>query len=216
MSPADAHPHPLAHGSLHPSGRVLEGGGRATGGLPDPHGRGVDGSMGLLRPHHGQVAQLVEQGIENPRVGGSIPSLATTFPCGLPATGTATPALLAGLLLTASGSLAGCGASCGPLAPRCERVCCEVADALEPCIGPRLTWADVGARDRVDFIRRCRNDWDRARGELNPYEVQGANEVCERTRDAVAQVLEEGTEAACAELVPLYAVPEDDADTDAP
>ncbi len=26
----------------------------------------------------GQVAQLVEQGIENPRVGGSIPSLATT------------------------------------------------------------------------------------------------------------------------------------------
>ncbi len=26
-----------------------------------------------------QVAQLVEQGIENPRVGGSIPSLGTTF-----------------------------------------------------------------------------------------------------------------------------------------
>jgi hypothetical protein len=29
----------------------------------------------------GRVAQLVEQGIENPRVGGSIPSPATTFPC---------------------------------------------------------------------------------------------------------------------------------------
>jgi hypothetical protein len=29
----------------------------------------------------GQVAQLVEQGIENPRVGGSIPSLATIKPC---------------------------------------------------------------------------------------------------------------------------------------
>ena len=27
----------------------------------------------------GQIAQLVEQRIENPRVGGSIPSLATTF-----------------------------------------------------------------------------------------------------------------------------------------
>ena len=27
----------------------------------------------------GQVAQLVEQGIENPRVGGSIPPLATIF-----------------------------------------------------------------------------------------------------------------------------------------
>ena len=29
-------------------------------------------------PRHGRVAQLVEQGIENPRVGGSIPSPATT------------------------------------------------------------------------------------------------------------------------------------------
>ncbi len=38
----------------------------------------------------GQVAQLVEQGIENPRVGGSIPSLATTlFP--LPASLSAMP-----------------------------------------------------------------------------------------------------------------------------
>jgi hypothetical protein len=31
----------------------------------------------------GQVAQLVEQGIENPRVGGSIPSLATISPAPL-------------------------------------------------------------------------------------------------------------------------------------
>ena len=32
---------------------------------------------GVLRNPSGQVAQLVEQGIENPRVGGSIPSLGT-------------------------------------------------------------------------------------------------------------------------------------------
>jgi hypothetical protein len=31
------------------------------------------------RSKYGQVAQLVEQRIENPRVGGSIPPLATTF-----------------------------------------------------------------------------------------------------------------------------------------
>jgi hypothetical protein len=30
-----------------------------------------------LHKRRGQIAQLVEQGIENPRVGGSIPSLAT-------------------------------------------------------------------------------------------------------------------------------------------
>ena len=32
-----------------------------------------------MRPLFGQVAQSVEQRIENPRVGGSIPSLATRF-----------------------------------------------------------------------------------------------------------------------------------------
>jgi hypothetical protein len=31
------------------------------------------------RKHKGQVAQLVEQRIENPRVGGSIPPLATKY-----------------------------------------------------------------------------------------------------------------------------------------
>ena len=31
----------------------------------------------IAKTHPGQVAQLVEQGTENPRVGGSIPSLAT-------------------------------------------------------------------------------------------------------------------------------------------
>ena len=33
----------------------------------------------ILRPYDGQVAQLVEQRIENPRVGGSIPPLATKY-----------------------------------------------------------------------------------------------------------------------------------------
>ncbi len=32
-----------------------------------------------LKPRSGQIAQLVEQGTENPRVGGSIPPLATIF-----------------------------------------------------------------------------------------------------------------------------------------
>ena len=42
----------------------------------------LDRNLGLksnTRPY-GQVAQSVEQWIENPRVGGSIPSLATNFP----------------------------------------------------------------------------------------------------------------------------------------
>ena len=35
--------------------------------------------MPAVTPHPGQIAQLVEQRTENPRVDGSIPSLATSF-----------------------------------------------------------------------------------------------------------------------------------------
>jgi hypothetical protein len=48
--------------------------------VPDPTWPGF--SPFLYFPPHGQVAQLVEQRTENPRVGGSIPSLATR-PCPL-------------------------------------------------------------------------------------------------------------------------------------
>ncbi len=47
-----------------------------------PSGFNTAPSAASLRPNQpydGQVAQLVEQRIENPRVGGSIPPLATTF-----------------------------------------------------------------------------------------------------------------------------------------
>ena len=65
---------------------------RPTRGSP-PCGRYVGAC--LAGDHDGQVAQLVEQRIENPRVGGSIPPLATkcqkapiwgpfTFEAGLP------------------------------------------------------------------------------------------------------------------------------------
>ena len=41
----------------------------------------ADGCIRIIPPlvTHGRVAQLVEQGIENPRVGGSIPSPATMY-----------------------------------------------------------------------------------------------------------------------------------------
>ena len=50
---------------------------RPTRGSP-PRGRYVGAR--LAGDHDGQVAQLVEQRIENPRVGGSIPPLATIIP----------------------------------------------------------------------------------------------------------------------------------------
>jgi hypothetical protein len=49
------------------------GGARAVGA---GGGLGWDGALSLYSRARGQVAQLVEQRTENPRVGGSIPSLA--------------------------------------------------------------------------------------------------------------------------------------------
>ena len=53
------------------------------------HGERTVGAALRPRPlpqQDGQVAQLVEQRTENPRVGGSIPPLATTFSLRRPAT----------------------------------------------------------------------------------------------------------------------------------
>ena len=136
---------------------------------------------------HGQIAQLVEQGIENPRVGGSTPSLATTF-----------------LLIAAATGLAGCTDPCGAVSSaldtRCEKLCCDVADALQTCIDQgtaSLTWSDVGAEDRRDFARQCADDWDRASADLTAYELQEATAVCRDSRESL-------DEAQCDTLRALY------------
>ena len=59
---------------------VLDGG-RALG-----SNFGLSAGRPLAGTHRGQVAQLVEQRIENPRVDGSIPSLATTSKWCIPIT----------------------------------------------------------------------------------------------------------------------------------
>jgi hypothetical protein len=134
----------------------------------------------------GQIAQLVEQGIENPRVGGSIPSLAT---------------LAFALLLGA------CGPPCSDAAiwvSRCESLCCEVADALEGCVDARFTWSDLGAADRDDFVRQCFAQWDDVSVDLTAYELQQATLVCRDVRRSVAAV-EPETEGRCEEIRALYA-----------
>ena len=99
----------------------------------------------------GQVAQLVEQGIENPRVGGSIPSLATF------------------LLLVVSG----CGTD------PCRGLCLDVALALDECReGWGTTWEDLGAASRRDFRTTCQEDWDATRADLEARQLPAAEEEC--------------------------------------
>jgi hypothetical protein len=142
------------------------------------------GPVGPMLTLFGQIAQLVEQGIENPRVGGSIPSLATLF--------------------FALVSMAACGPPCSPAAvwtSRCERLCCDMGDALAECVDEQFTWSDIGASDRDDFVRRCSAEWDRASAGLTAYEIQQATLTC---RDVRRDLRREGGES-CESLRALYA-----------
>ena len=132
-------------------------------------------SLALLRRKRGRVAQSVEQGIENPRVGGSIPSPATT------------------LLLAIMMGVGGCG-------DRCEVLCQRTGDALASCRPDGMSWADVGARSRTNFVSSCRADWDRARQELSSGELSAALDVCDDTTDEVDQL-------SCEELISIYVDP---------
>jgi hypothetical protein len=114
-----------------------------------------------LKCGYGRVAQLVEQGIENPRVGGSTPSLATTL-----------------LLLTLT-VLVACG-------DRCERLCDEVADAVAVCRPDGLSWADLGATSRRSYALECKRDWDETSAALGSRDLELSLDVCEDAQDELA------------------------------
>ena len=116
----------------------------------------------------GQVAQLVEQGIENPRVGGSSPSLATLF------------------LFVASG--------CGD---QCQQLCQESANSLANCKSDALTWPDLGARNKGDFVSECRAAWELTSSELTQSDNQIALEACADAKRTLNRLT-------CDEVIALY------------
>ncbi len=123
----------------------------------------------------GRVAQLVEQGIENPRVGGSTPSLATTTL----------------LFVVSIGLLAGCG-------DRCQLLCEDVADAVARCRPDAVSWEDLGATGRRAWATDCKRDWDDTSAALGSRELELSLDVCEQGQEALIDVT-------CDELIALYA-----------
>ena len=109
---------------------------------------------------YGQIAQSVEQGIENPRVGGSIPSLATFFFWVLTATG------------------------CSP--DPCTELCKDTTSALEQCMDEwSMDWEDFDASNRADFQKRCTNRWGEVRSNLVARELEDARDQCKDSRSAL-------------------------------
>ena len=106
----------------------------------------------------GRIAQLVEQGIENPRVGGSTPSPATVA-----------------LLLCATFAF-GCG-------DRCQNLCNSVANRVAECRPESITWIDLGATSRTDYENSCKDQWDRVRLDLSANDLRLALEDCDAAND---------------------------------
>ena len=126
----------------------------------------------------GQVAQLVEQGTENPRVGGSIPSLATLL-----------------LLALCSG--------CAPDA--CEALCDQMRTDLATCMTDwPVGWEEMDASGPQDFKTQCRNRWAVVRSELEPRELQDALDQCSETETQLQSLTADTGGVGCDTLRALY------------
>ncbi len=134
----------------------------------------------------GQVAQSVEQGTENPRVGGSIPSLATRW-----------MRLGAAALLVLLAS--GCQTD------HCEQLCDVMRTRMNQCLGSwPVDWEELDARGATRFESQCSNRWAVVRADLEPRELTDALDQCEETIDALAELSVETGDVLCDDLRALY------------
>ncbi len=111
---------------------------------------------------------MVEQGTENPRVGGSTPSLATILPL---------------LVAAVAAPAAGCGQD------PCETLCTTMGRELGRCMGEwPADWQDLDATGRRAWVTSCRNGWSEVRADLEPRELDDALDQCGETQDALDEL----------------------------
>ena len=123
---------------------------------------GIENRHCRSKKEAGLVAQSVEQGTENPCVGGSIPPRATF-------------AALAMLLLV----LPGC-------TEPCETACQRTASSIGKCLREwSVDWADLGASSQTDFRERCQETWERNSANLEARELEEALAQCETIQEEV-------------------------------
>ena len=138
------------------------------------------------RSRSGPVAQLVEQGTENPCVGGSTPPWATTLSLFV------SVRLLSSLLVVCL-----LGSGCG--ADSCENLCSWTTTRLRRCLTSwSATWEDLGAEDAASFREQCESDWAATRADLEAREVRLTIDECEDAFDELSSM------DGCDELKTLY------------
>ena len=141
---------------------------------------------------HGRIAQLVEQGIENPRVGGSIPSPATFL-----STRGLTRACRRQALAVAVALLSGCAND------ECELLCTTVASRLDACIEEWPSeWQAHDSTGRAAYRRECQATWASVRSDLEPRELNDALQQCEEASVALTRMSR--SESTCDQLRALY------------
>jgi hypothetical protein len=90
--------------------------------------------------------------------------------------------------------VSGCG-------DKCEVLCTNVGQRLQNCKPDTMSWNDLGARGRGDFVNQCRTQWGRERLDLSATDLRLALEACRDTNQELPTV-------SCEEMVALYGVEE--------
>ncbi|MFT6142355.1 MAG: hypothetical protein ACI855_001232 [Myxococcota bacterium] len=81
---------------------------------------------------------------------------------------------------------------------RCDALCGDLGRQLAACQSNATTWEDLGARNRLEYVRECRQDWESLRSDLDGWQIQlGLNE-CGDGQDVLAEL-------SCREILALYA-----------
>lgn len=138
---------------------------------------------------------MVEQRTENPRVGGSTPSLATILLRRLPLRGPASLVLAVG----SAAVLPACGAD------DCEVLCEDVATLLDECVDDwPMTWDELGANGRISYRNECRENWSDLRADLESWELDDALAQCDEGRSELNRTA--ASASSCDQMRALYAL----------
>ena len=80
----------------------------------------------------------------------------------------------------------------------CDRLCVEAGAAVGGCRTSALSWEDLGARSRRDFVATCQDAWEASVVNLSSNELRIALDACDEAERDLRRL-------GCDEVMALYA-----------